>query len=83
MSAMPELEISEFDFRQREQDRLEKFGEELRQPLACAYGYAEMLLTRDFNADMQRDLHAALLVQLDAVRCVMEHYVPTKEVSGP
>ncbi len=79
MTTMPASSVLEPNARQREQERLEKFSEDLRQPMACAYGYAEMLLTRDFEVDMQRDLHAALLLQLDAMRSVMERYVPTKE----
>lgn len=63
--------------------RVDRIVEDLRQPLSCAYGYAEMLLTRDFNADTQRDVHAALVMQLEVMRDIMERYVPTEEGRTP
>jgi signal transduction histidine kinase len=46
-------------------DNFKKIAEELREPLASIYGFAELLLTQNYDADIRQNLTATLLEQVE------------------
>lgn len=48
-----------------EAKRMTRLAEELREPLASIYGFAELLLTQNYDADMRHDLTATLIEQVE------------------
>ena len=46
---------------------LSRFTEALREPLASIYGFAELLLTQDYDEETRRDLTGTLLEQVEAL----------------
>jgi signal transduction histidine kinase len=46
---------------------LARLTETLREPLASIYGFAELLLTQNYDEETRRDLTATLLEQVEAI----------------
>jgi signal transduction histidine kinase len=46
---------------------LASIAEMLREPMASVYGFAELLLTQNYDEDTRRDLTATLLEQVEAM----------------
>jgi signal transduction histidine kinase len=57
----PAAENREYDL------RLSRIAELLREPLASIYGFAELLLTQDYDEELRHELTATLLDQVEAM----------------
>lgn len=58
--------------------RLSHVAELLREPLASIYGFAELLLTQDYDEATRRDLTATLLEQVEVMSNIINSELDTR-----
>lgn len=59
-------------------EKLSRIAELLREPLASIYGFAELLLTQDYDEDLRRDLTATLLEQVEVMANIINSELDTQ-----
>lgn len=59
-------------------EKLSRIAELLREPLASIYGFAELLLTQDYDEDLRRDLTATLLEQVEVMSNIINRELDTR-----
>lgn len=66
--------------------KLSRVAELLRAPLASIYGFAELLLTQDYDEETRCDLTATLLEQVEVMSNIINSELDTrnfKPAAGP
>ena len=58
--------------------RLSHIAELLREPLASIYGFAELLLTQNYDEETRRDLTATLLEQVEVMSNIINSELDTR-----
>ena len=58
--------------------KLSRIAELLREPLASIYGFAELLLTQNYDEETRRDLTATLLEQVEVMSNIINTELDTR-----
>ena len=58
--------------------KLSHIAELLREPLASIYGFAELLLTQNYDEETRRDLTATLLEQVEVMSNIINSELDTR-----
>jgi K+-sensing histidine kinase KdpD len=58
--------------------KLSHIAELLREPLASIYGFAELLLTQNYDEETRRDLTATLLEQVEVMSNIINNELDTR-----
>lgn len=65
------------DTRRPADRRIERVAEQLREPLASVIGFAELLLTQDYDEETRRELTATLLAEAEALADIINRQMDT------